>query len=87
MFFNTAEVMASTDTDVMTDAYMRRVGRAGHLTDNPLAPDKPVDTFLSTISADGTRAFFSSEENLVATDTDADTVDVYERTPTGASCT
>jgi hypothetical protein len=36
------------------------------------------------ISADGTHAFFSSYENLVATDTDVDTVDAYERTPSRA---
>jgi hypothetical protein len=85
VFFTTPEVMASTDTDSSVDAYMRS-GPAPpvHLTDNPLAPDAPVDTFLSTISADGTHAYFSSKENLVATDTDVDAVDAYERTPTGA---
>ena len=84
VFFNTAEVMASTDTDVKVDAYMRDGAAAPvHITDNPLAPDAPVDTFLTTISADGTRAFFSSYEKLVATDTDVDTVDAYARTPSG----
>jgi Tol biopolymer transport system component len=85
VFFNTAEVMAATDTDMAVDAYMRAgSGAPVHLTDNPIAPDAPVSTFLSMISADGTRAFFSSEENLAASDTDADTVDAYERMANGA---
>jgi hypothetical protein len=47
VFFNTAEVMASTDTDVKVDAYMRSgSGAPVHLTNNPRAPDGPVDTFL-----------------------------------------
>ena len=85
VFFNTNEVMAASDTDAMADAYMRiTTGAPGHLTDNPLAPDGPVDTFLTVISADGTHAFFSSREKLAPTDTDVDTVDAYERTPSGA---
>ena len=85
VFFNTAEVMAATDTDVKVDAYLRAgTDLPVHLTDNPLAPDGPVDTFLTTISADGTHVYFSSVENLAPTDTDVDTVDAYERTPSGA---
>jgi len=85
VFFNTTEVMAATDTDVKVDAYLRAgTDLPVHLTDNPLAPDGPVDTFLSTISGDGTRAFFSSYEHLTPTDTDVNAVDAYERTPTGA---
>jgi hypothetical protein len=84
VFFQTAEVMAASDTDMAVDGYLRAgAGAPVHLTDNPLAPDKPVDTFLSTISADGTHVYFSSEERLAATDTD-DGVDAYERTPSGA---
>jgi Tol biopolymer transport system component len=84
VFFHTAEVMAASDTDMAVDGYMRAgAGAPVHLTDNPLAVDKPVNTFISAISADGTHAYFSSEENLVATDTDVDTVDAYERTPAG----
>ena len=85
VFFQTKEVMAASDTDTKVDVYMRAAtGAPEHLTDNPLAPDGPVDTFLSTISADGSHAFFSSQENLAPTDTDVDTVDAYERTSTGA---
>jgi hypothetical protein len=85
VFFQTNEIMAGTDTDTKVDVYMRAGAAAPvHITDNPLAPDGPVDTFLSTISADGTRAYFSSIENLAATDTDVETVDAYERTPSGA---
>ncbi|HEX5619470.1 MAG TPA: hypothetical protein VFX51_13685 [Solirubrobacteraceae bacterium] len=85
VFFQTTEVMAGSDTDTKVDVYMRAAtGAPVHVTDNPLAPDGPVDTFLTTISADGSRAFFSSQENLAPTDTDVDTVDAYERTPTGA---
>src|SRR5215211_5151645 len=63
-----------------------RSGAGGpvHLTDNPLAPDGPADTFLSFISADGTHVYFSSEEKLAPNDGDAGSVDAYERTPTGA---
>ena len=85
VFFTTAEVMAASDTDAKVDGYMRvGAGDPVHLTDNPLAPDGPWDTFLSFISADGTRVFFSAEEKLAPTDTDANGVDAYERTPDGA---
>jgi WD40 repeat protein len=85
LFFTTTEVLTGTDTDAAHDGYMRTAaGALVHLTDSPLMVDQPFDAYLDAVSADGTRAFFSTEENLLDSDTDTATVDAYERTPAGA---
>jgi hypothetical protein len=83
-FFETKQVMAGSDTDTATDAYARSTaGALVHLSDG-LGPDGPVDVDFAAASADGTRACFVTAENLLPTDTDVDTPDVYERTASGA---
>jgi hypothetical protein len=85
VFFQTDEALAGTDTDATLDAYMRTsAGAQVHITDNPFAADGPVDAYLTYIAADGTRAFFDTNEKLAGTDTDDVAFDAYERTAAGA---
>jgi hypothetical protein len=84
-FFQTDEPLEGTDTDATLDAYMRTsAGALVHVTDNPFAADGQIDAYLEAVSRDGTRAFFSSQEQLANTDNDGTGFDAWERTPAGA---
>ncbi len=84
VFFQTDEPLEGSDTDATLDAYMRTAGGALlHVTDNPFAADGPHDAYLSSISRDGTRAFFDTTEQLANTDNDGEGFDAYERTAGG----
>ena len=84
VFFQTDEPLEGSDTDATLDAYMRTTaGALLHVTDNPFAADGPHDAYLSSISRDGTRAFFDTTEQFANTDNDGEGFDAYERTASG----
>jgi hypothetical protein len=102
VFFSTEESLVEADTDHKMDVYMRDLetgtttlvsqGESGCA---PACGNGASDAGFATASADGSKAFFVSEEELTSEDTDA-SVDVYVRDLTtettklvsagGASC-
>ena len=85
VFTYTAEALLGTDTDMAWDAYAYTgAGAPVNVTDSPTGPDQPADAYLEAISRDGSYTIFQTRENLLDTDTDVNTDDVYERLPSGA---
>jgi hypothetical protein len=86
VFFNTDEPLVSSDFDERQDVYMRGGGTTTHLSIGPAGgngnEDFDYDAFFAGTSADGSRAWLTTDE--VLTFDDADTVDdVYERSGGG----
>jgi hypothetical protein len=77
-FFDTDEQLVADDTDASFDMYENRGGAVTRLSTGSTGGNGAFDIFFSAISADGTRAFFETDEKLTAADTDA-AFDVYER--------
>ena len=82
VYFETAERLATTDTDDSADVY--ELGPAGlrHVSDGPGAIDDDVDAGLAALSDDGARVYFETSEALAGTDTDH-AQDTYLRTADG----
>jgi hypothetical protein len=78
VFFDTQEKLVAADTDNRYDAYERSGGTTKLVTVGQINGNGPFEAGLSGVSADGTRVFFDTSEQLVATDTDG-VNDVYER--------
>jgi len=84
VFFTTTEQLALGDTDTRRDVYQRSFdsGVGAYVTrevsTGPTGGNDAFDAFFERASADGTRAFFSTDESLVAADVDHET-DVYVR--------
>ncbi len=60
------------------DMYERHGGTTTWLSTGSTGGNGAFDVFFAAVSADGTRAFFETDEQLTAADTDA-AFDVYER--------
>jgi Tol biopolymer transport system component len=77
--FETAESLVAADTDTLTDLYQRSGGTTTLVSALGAGSSGPpqIPTFAG-ISADGSRVFFITTENLVGADTDG-LLDVYER--------
>ena len=84
VIFTTTEVLASTDTDADLDLYDRTGGAVVHVSSGPTNSDPTFGATLVDISDDGSRVFFTTDERLVAADTDS-VFDMYERTTGGIS--
>jgi hypothetical protein len=78
VFFRTAESLVSSDTDSAGDVYERFAGATTLVSAGPAGGNGPISSAFEASSADGSRVFFSTEETLVASDTDS-TEDVYQR--------
>jgi hypothetical protein len=74
--FETAEALVAADTDSRTDVYARSGGRTTLVSRGPGGFNGGFDAALREVSADGSRAFFTTAEQLVAADTDTEP-DVY----------
>jgi hypothetical protein len=78
VWFDTTESLAAGDTDTRADIYERAGGTTTQLTTGSTGGNGAFDAFFGGASLDGLRVFFTTKEQLEATDTDAAT-DVYER--------
>jgi hypothetical protein len=79
VFFETAESLINTDTDIARDVYQWASGTVTRLSTGPNGGNSSdFDTFYEGSSTDGTRVFLGTDESLVSTDTDL-FADVYER--------
>jgi hypothetical protein len=78
VFFRTGERLVSADSDSQADVYQYSGGSVTLASVGPNGGNGPQPSAFGDASADGARVFFSTEESLVAADTDS-TEDVYER--------
>jgi hypothetical protein len=78
VFFETDEKLTAADTDSAFDVYQRANGVTTLVSTGTTGGNGAVDVTFDAISTDGTRAFFETDEQLTAADTDIQ-VDVYER--------
>lgn len=93
VFFVTEERLTSADTDGSVDVYVRDLTSettalvsAGGTTCAPACGNGAFTVALRGISADGTHAYFTTEERLSGADTDS-AVDVYARDLGGGGAT
>ena len=77
VLYETEEKVLAQDTDADVDVY-DSAGTTALVSTGPTGGNGPVDAFFADVSEDGARAFFTTAESLVATDSDSVT-DVYER--------
>ena len=78
IFFETEESLLAVDTDEATDVYERFGGATTLVSTGPADASGEHSGNLGDVFPDGSRAFFTSGEALVAADTDQSR-DVYER--------
>ena len=84
VFFNTFEQLTTEDTDSRYDVYERSGGQTRLASFGPVGGNGNThndDAFLLSVSADGTRVFFRTDERLVSGDDFNGYLDVYERGP------
>ena len=79
VFFDTAESLISSDSDIARDVYQWASGTVTRLSTGPTGGnDSDFDAFYEGASNDGTRVFLSTDESWTSTDSDPMS-DVYER--------
>jgi hypothetical protein len=79
VFFQTGEQLVAGDTDAVPDLYQRSAGgTTNRVSAGQINGNGAFQPSFAGASADGTRVFFETSEQLVSADTDAQT-DVYER--------
>ena len=78
VFFETSESLVAADTDSSQDVYARSGGVTTLVSIGPAGGNGAFPAVFGGASADGSHVFFSTQETLVAGDTDSAS-DVYER--------
>ena len=78
VLFTTDEQLTADDTDVSPDVYERSAGTTTHVSVGQINGNGNASLSFNGASADGSRVFFSTTEQLVSADTDS-TQDIYER--------
>jgi hypothetical protein len=83
VFYQTTDSLVPEDRDFTRDVYDVFAGDTRLVSAGDLPSNGLFDSQLHDASEDGTRVYFSTEEKLVAEDTDGGYWDVYERSPAG----
>lgn len=78
VFFRTVERLVSSDSDSTGDVYDRSAGTTTLVSTGSNGGNGPIASAFEDSSADGSKVFFSTEESLVAADTDS-AEDIYQR--------
>jgi hypothetical protein len=78
VYFETDESMLAADNDLNFDVYKRTGGVTTLASDGPAGTDPNVDATALGVSDDGSRVWFDTTEQILATDSDAQ-FDLYER--------
>jgi hypothetical protein len=81
VFFTTVDKLVPGDTDTRPDVYERSSNPTPTtrvLSTGPTGGNDAISSFFAAASADGSRVFFTTDESMVAADTDHST-DVYLR--------
>jgi hypothetical protein len=78
VIFQTSEPLVAGDTDTSTDVYERFGGTTTLVSAGQINGNLAFQAQFRGISTDGSRIWFSTQEPLVSSDTDAN-LDVYER--------
>jgi hypothetical protein len=78
VFFNTGERLTSDDSDSQLDPYKRAGGVTERLSRSSIGGNGAFFAVFAGASADGSRAFFQSDESLAVADGDA-SPDIYQR--------
>jgi hypothetical protein len=76
--FDTSESLVESDTDANRDVYQRSGGTTTELSVSPTGGNGAFDALFAGASRDLSHVFFTTDESLASTDTDA-MQDVYER--------
>ena len=76
--FSTLEPLVAGDIDAVRDVYERSGGVTTRVSAGAINGNGAFDAFLRGMSSDGARMIFSTDESLVASDTDGET-DIYQR--------
>lgn len=78
VFFETSERLTSADTDSEGDVYERSGGTTTLISTGSSGGNGAAPSSFKGVSADGSRVFFETSEQLTSADTDS-SVDVYQR--------
>jgi hypothetical protein len=78
VFFQTSEQLLSTDTDSVIDVYQRSASVTTRVSTGATTGNGNAPAVFRGMSSDGTRVFFTTDEQLVSADTDH-SQDIYER--------
>ena len=78
VFFRTSEPLVGSDTDGAGDVYERFGGTTALVSTGPTGGNGSASSAYEGSSRDGSKVFFSTEEALVAADTDG-AEDIYQR--------
>jgi hypothetical protein len=78
VFFQSNEALVAADTDTRMDIYQRSGATTTLISTGPAGGNGAFNASFAANSADGTRVFFRTSEQLVSGDTDT-TQDLYER--------
>ena len=79
VYFETDEILTGDDDDPTFDVYQRQGGVTTRISTGPNGGNDEWDASYRGSIADGTKVWFQTNEPIVATDTDANFQDVYER--------
>lgn len=82
VFFVSSAQLVSADIDAFQDVYERAGGTTTRISLGPINSNTPFDADFEAASTSGARVIFSTEEQLVTTDTDA-ARDLYSRSASG----
>ena len=79
VLFETNEALVPEDRDFLQDVYEHSGGVTRLVSVGDFAGSGVFDAYLRDVSEDGTKAFFSTAETLIAADADGGYMDVFER--------